>query len=117
MAWITDGSIVVFILGILLALIRFAWIGYWRTHRNEFLELSPTRVTGNHIIVKTPARRRRGRHLIIIDESVDETDEGSETEEEEEPGVRVISSTSPSSELAEFPQSPTVSLLSRSSRG
>jgi len=77
-----DG-IVVFGLSVFLVLMRYAWIGYWRMHSGDFIELNPNTGTatfhGNHIIVKTPARTRAGSHLIIVEERV----EGSDVEETE----------------------------------
>lgn len=77
-----DG-IIVFGLSVFLVLMRYAWIGYWRMHSGDFIELNPNTGTatfhGNHIIVKTPARTRAGSHLIIVEERV----EGSDVEETE----------------------------------
>jgi hypothetical protein len=67
---LADG-ILVFALGIIIALLRFAWIGYWRTHQDEFIQLTPQH-EGNQIFIKTPRRKRRGSHMIVINEQVDE---------------------------------------------
>lgn len=142
MTELATDAVLVFVLGLLIALIRYAWIGYWRMHRGDFIELSnitSSDYRGNSIIVKTPPRKRRGKHLIIIEESVNEKgrrrdgeESGSETEEEEgeeEIEQEVVQVTelqsSPSYgdvlEQTPLPQSrqdsPTISLLSSRASG
>ena len=97
---VSDGlmdGLLVFSLGILIALLRFAWIGYWRTHQDEFIQLTPKH-EGNQIFVKTPKRKRRGSHMIVITEQVDEgsvgDEENSELTEEEEEGAFTTSASS-----------------------
>jgi hypothetical protein len=76
---LADG-LIVFALGIIIALLRFAWIGYFKTHQDEFIQLTPQH-EGNQIFIKTPRRRKRGSHMIVINEQVDE---GSSSESERE---------------------------------
>lgn len=126
MTELATDAVLVFILGLLIALIRYAWIGYWRMHRDDFIELSnitSSAYRGNSIIVKTPPRKRRGKHLIIIEESVnekgedDEEESGSETEEDTVQVTGLNSSPSYGEVLEQTPpqidqDSPTISLLS-----
>lgn len=78
---LADG-IIVFILGILIALLRFAWIGYWKTHQDEFIQLTPQH-EGNQIFIKTPRRKKKGSHMIVINEQVDEGPNESDESERE----------------------------------
>ena len=117
-------AVLVFVLGLLIALIRYAWVGYWRMNKEDFIDPMPsTTFRGNHIVVKTPPRHRRGKHLIIIEESVDEKGEdddndengGSDTEVEQDDEIQVSelhSSPSYGGALDAQTDSPTVSLLS-----
>lgn len=79
---LTD-TVLVFVVGLFLILLRYAWIGYWRINRDDFIELSGPGGThastsgsgggssgGNHIVVKTAKRTGHGRHTIIVQEAV-----------------------------------------------
>lgn len=72
-----DGALLVFFLTLILALLRFAWVGYYRVYRDDFQDAAcsanpPLNGSGggNIITVKTPARKHSGNHLIIIEENV-----------------------------------------------
>lgn len=103
---LADG-LIVFALGIIIALLRFAWIGYFKTHQDEFIQLTPQH-EGNQIFIKTPRRKKRGSHMIVINEQVDEGS-SSESEREELSGDETEMEEimpSPSLQQVESPQSP-----------
>lgn len=103
---LADG-LIVFALGIIIALLRFAWIGYFKTHQDEFIQLTPQH-EGNQIFIKTPRRKKRGSHMIVINEQVDEGS-SSESEREDLSGDETEMEEimpSPSLQQVESPQSP-----------
>lgn len=104
---LTDG-LIVFVLGIIIALLRFAWIGYFKTHQDEFIQLTPQH-EGNQIFIKTPRRKRRGSHMIVINEQVDEGSDSESDREEEMSGDETEMediTPSPSLQPVENPQAP-----------